>query len=99
MSQSRKQSALESSINVSLGLVISWTFTLFVFQTTPMFAAKITLSYAALSWVRGYAVRRVFNRLHSHGSLSTPTSARPSWFPPEMASPSTFQNPASNWRR
>lgn len=99
MSQSRKHSAAEALTKTLSGMVCSWIFTLTVFHTTPTFALQITLLYAALSWAQSYIIRRIFNRLHSQGSLNTPTSARPSWFPPERVRPSTFRNPASNWRR
>jgi SprT-like family. len=57
MSQSRRHSLAEATANTILGIIISWTFTYLVFQTTPLFALGITLSYAGLSWIRSYLLR------------------------------------------
>ena len=66
--QSRFHSALESVVNVLIGYGVAVASQLFVF---PMFAIDIPLSsnlqigawFTAISLVRSFAVRRLFNRI------------------------------------
>lgn len=65
MTQSRRMSALEATVNVCVGLAVSWAFTywglpVFGYQPSPEKAAVITGMYSVLSWVRLFAVRRCF---------------------------------------
>jgi len=67
MSQSKKQSLAETCINVAIGYVVALLSQLAVF---PMFGIDVPLSsnlaigawFTAISIVRGYVVRRSFNR-------------------------------------
>lgn len=64
--QSRKQSVLESTTSTAAGFVVSWAATplilgAFGYQTTAATAFGVTAVYTALSLVRGYVVRRLFN--------------------------------------
>jgi len=66
MSQSRKGSALEIIVSIAIGLVVSVIANHFVFPMygfIPSFRqnAEITVIYTAISFVRGYGVRRLFN--------------------------------------
>jgi len=68
MTQSRRLSALESIANVVAGIGIAYTTQVAVF---PLFGIQIghdqhlaiTLIFTAVSLVRSYALRRVFNRV------------------------------------
>ena len=67
MNQSRKMSALEAATNVSVGLVVSvianhLVFPLFGFHPSLAQNIAITVIYTAISFVRSYALRRLFNR-------------------------------------
>ena len=67
MSQSKKQSLAETCINVAIGYVVALLSQLAVF---PMFGIDVPLSsnlaigawFTVISIVRGYVVRRAFNR-------------------------------------
>lgn len=66
MSQSRKGSALEAVVGIAIGLVVSMIANRFVFPVygfTPSTRqnVEITVIYTAISFVRGYGVRRLFN--------------------------------------
>ena len=65
--QSRKHSALEAGINTVIGLVVSISANMLVlpwFGYTPglVEASKIGVAFTGISLVRGYLVRRLFNR-------------------------------------
>lgn len=67
MSQSRRQSMVEAIVNVCVGLGVNLTLNFAIF---PLFGWVLTLSqnmtlgviYTAVSLVRSYCLRRVFNR-------------------------------------
>lgn len=64
--QSRWHSLLESVTNIVVGLALSWTITILVlpyYGYTPSVgqALEITLIFTAVSLVRSYAIRRLFN--------------------------------------
>lgn len=66
--QSRKGSALESVTSTAVGFVLSWALTpsillAFGYEVGAGKAFGITVVYTALSLLRGYGVRRAFNRL------------------------------------
>lgn len=66
MSQSRKGSAAEALTNIVVGLIVSMianaiVFPLYGFQPSLMDNIGITLIYTAISFVRSYCLRRVFN--------------------------------------
>lgn len=69
-SQTRKQSAIESVVNVAIGWLISLGVTAVVL---PAFGHKVTMEenvymtsiFTIVSLVRSYAVRRYFNYIHS----------------------------------
>ncbi len=68
MRQSRSGSLLETAVSTAIGFAVSWCATLIVL---PLFghavtagpAFGITCIYTVLSVLRGYAVRRAFNRI------------------------------------
>lgn len=66
MSQSRKGSAFEAFVNIAVGLIISiianhLIFPLFGFVPSLGQNIAITIIYTAISFVRSYCLRRVFN--------------------------------------
>ena len=66
MKQSKKHSALESTTNVVVGLIISilTQMALFPILGIPVSTEKniiITAVFFVLSFVRGYIIRRIFN--------------------------------------
>lgn len=68
MTQTRRGSATETAVSTSVGFAVSWAATLVVlpafgFPSTHSQAFVITCIYTVLSLVRGYVVRRAFNRL------------------------------------
>ena len=74
MSQTKLQSAAETAASTAVGFGISWLATLIVlpwFGHQPSVADGfgITAVFTVLSLARGYALRRVFNRLH-HRALN-----------------------------
>lgn len=72
--QSRKASVIETVTNLAVGFVISVAVGHFLFRAMghPLSMAEnvfTTLVYTAISFVRGYFVRRAFNQLHQKGIL------------------------------
>jgi hypothetical protein len=68
MSQSRKASAAEALVGVLVGLAVSMVanaivFPLYDFHPSLLDNVAISLIYTGISLVRGYCVRRAFNRL------------------------------------
>jgi uncharacterized membrane protein YagU involved in acid resistance len=68
MSQSRKASAVEVLVGVLVGLAVSMVanaivFPLYDFHPSLLDNAAITFIYTGISLVRGYCLRRAFNRL------------------------------------
>jgi hypothetical protein len=66
MSQSRKASAVEATVNMAVGLTVSMAanavvFPAYGFHPTLMDNVGITLIYTAISLVRSYCLRRAFN--------------------------------------
>jgi len=67
MTQTRRQSAIETVAGVTIGFVVSLVASVLVF---PLFGHSFTLGqniaitviFTLLSIARGYAVRRLFNR-------------------------------------
>lgn len=73
MSQSRTHSALESLLNVALGfgVAIAAQLTIFpLFNLHPSLADNVAISliFTVISLLRGYFVRRVFNKWHQRGT-------------------------------
>lgn len=74
MSQKKKHSFLEACIGTAIGYVIAFTANLIIL---PFFGFKpslhdnfwITNFFTAISVVRSYYVRRLFNLLHARGVL------------------------------
>ena len=72
MTQSRRGSAIESSASTAIGFIVSWTVTApilaaFGWHASASQAFGVTAIYTAISFVRGYAVRRLFNSIHNKG--------------------------------
>lgn len=68
MSQSRTHSALETTASTAIGFAVSWAATPFIlaafgYTAGAATAFGITVVYTALSLLRGYLVRRLFNRI------------------------------------
>ena len=64
MSQSKKQSLVETCTNTTIGMVGSWLITMacLMFFTTPVgIATSTTVACTLWSVSRGYVVRRYFN--------------------------------------
>jgi hypothetical protein len=66
MSQSRKGSAFEAFVNIAVGLIVSvianhLVFPLFGFVPSLGQNIAITAIYTAISFIRSYCLRRVFN--------------------------------------
>ncbi len=67
MSQSRKGSALESATNVITGLLISFLIQLWIYPALgiPVTIRQnvfITFVFFVASFLRGYFIRRIFNK-------------------------------------
>lgn len=68
MSQTRLGSGLEAVANIVIGFGINWAanlaiFPLFGFDITPAQAFHVGLIFTAISLVRSYCLRRIFNRI------------------------------------
>ncbi len=68
MKQSKRLSAIESLSNTIIGLLVSFTVqsTLFPYmgiQVSTQQNITITLVFFCTSFIRGFAIRRFFNRL------------------------------------
>lgn len=68
MSQTKLGSLLEAKANIVVGFSINWTanmlvLPLFGWHVTGSQAFNLGLIFTAISLVRSYALRRVFNRI------------------------------------
>ena len=68
MSQKRKHSVLESLVNVLTGLVVSFSIQLVIYpamriQVTIGQNILITFIFLIASFIRGYVIRRIFNKI------------------------------------
>lgn len=68
MSQSRFQSFIEANVSTAVGFGVSWAVTPFVmgafgYSVGVGNALGITMVYTIISIIRGYLVRRFFNRM------------------------------------
>ena len=69
MSQSRMQSAVETVASTAIGFVIAYVAS---YMVLPLFGHHvthgenfwITVIFTVISLIRGWCVRRLFNRLH-----------------------------------
>ena len=52
--------ALEAIANAAIGFIVSWLATLFVLGYSPADSASITAMFFGLSFLRSYALRRLF---------------------------------------
>ena len=57
-----RMDATEALANAVIGLVVSWTATLFVLGYTPAQSAAITLMFFGLSFTRSWVLRALFRR-------------------------------------
>lgn len=69
MSQSKRQSLFESIINIAVGIGVSFAAQLIMFPALGIAVRldqniAITAAFTAVSLVRSYLLRRLFNRLH-----------------------------------
>ena len=70
MSQSRTMSLVESTTNIGVGLLVSWTITwtllpLWGFIPSMSEAVEISVLFTVVSLLRSYTLRRLFNRYRS----------------------------------
>jgi cation transport ATPase len=66
MKQTKKQSAIETTVNIVVGIITSfliqlWIYPLLNIPVTFQQNLIITAVFIVASFVRGYAIRRVFN--------------------------------------
>ena len=69
MSQSKKQSAIESLTNIIVGLITSFLIQLVIYPVLniPVSLGQnviITIVFFIVSFLRGYLLRRYFNQKH-----------------------------------
>jgi len=69
MSQSKKQSAIESLTNIIVGLITSFLIQLVIYPVLniPVSLGQnviITIVFFIVSFLRGYLLRRYFNKKH-----------------------------------
>lgn len=74
MTQTRLGSMAETVASTAIGFAVSWAATppilhLFGYKAGAATAFGITAVYTALSLLRGYFVRRLFNRLNGKGAV------------------------------
>ena len=70
MSQSRRASLIETCVGIAVGFAVSMLITALVF---PLYGIPVTLAhnvqitaiYTVASLLRGYCLRRFFNRMHT----------------------------------
>lgn len=72
--QTKRHSALETCASTAIGYSVAFVANMLVlplFGFSPSLAQNFWISgiFTALSLVRGYAVRRLFNHLHTRGIL------------------------------
>jgi len=80
--QSHKHSLLEAHANMISSLVISWLLQVYVIP--PLFGVQVNKSqglgivtaFTAVSFVRGYAIRRYFARIDRRAHLAALQQAR-----------------------
>jgi hypothetical protein len=68
MKQSKRKSAIESIANVIIGLIISFLIQLWIYPFLGLRVSInqnifITFIFFIVSFIRGYAIRRIFNKL------------------------------------
>ncbi len=68
MTQSRRLSALETAVNITVGFIISWLLSYFIlpmwgFAQSASAATTVTIIYTIASVARSYTLRRIFNAL------------------------------------
>lgn len=67
MAQSKKQSAFESIVNIVIGLAVSFLIQIIIYPLLeiPVTIKQniiITIVFFLASFIRGYAIRRYFNK-------------------------------------
>lgn len=67
--QSRRHSAIESCMNIAVGILVAYLTQLLVFPLFDIHISHsahigITLIFTFVSFIRSYFLRRVFNYLH-----------------------------------
>ena len=67
--QTKRQSLLEASVNIAVGMGVAFAGQLVVFPALGIEVAlrqnvAITVAFTVISLVRQYVLRRVFNRVH-----------------------------------
>ena len=67
MKQTKKQSAIETTVNIIVGIITSfliqlWIYPLLNIPVTFQQNLIITAVFIVASFIRGYVIRRVFNK-------------------------------------
>lgn len=73
--QSRTMSAIETATNIAVGLVVSLSVQMVILPLYDIHISmsenvQITIFFTAVSIVRGYALRRIFNKVKSNARFS-----------------------------
>ena len=77
MSQTHLGSVIETAANIAIGFSINWCanmliLPLFGFNIKPVAAFNMGLIFTVIAIIRGYCLRRMFNRIaffhHTHGA-------------------------------
>jgi len=68
--QTRIQSILETAMNYAVGFSLAWLMNKYVlgwmgFKVSGTQATGLTFLFTAVSVVRSYVIRRIFNRIHA----------------------------------
>lgn len=76
MRQSKKHSHIEIIVNSIAGILIGWCLVYFAFplmgvETTPSQATLSSVMFFVASYIRAYAIRRVFNSVYILKRLNT----------------------------
>ncbi len=79
--QTRRQSIVETIANYVSGFIIAWLMNryllpLFGFRVNNAQASALTTIFTAVSVIRSYVCRRIFNRIHQkqNGTFENPPS-------------------------
>lgn len=75
MSQSRRASLVETCTNIAIGFALSLGLQTLLMHAYGLHTSigtdlQITVWFTVLSLVRGYVLRRVFNRIDSRGAAA-----------------------------
>ena len=58
-------SALEAIVNAAVGLIVSWSATVYVLGYTPTAGVAVSAMFFALSTIRSFLIREAFRKWQS----------------------------------